>query len=80
MEDDSSFLDFADAFETDSEPTARGIIQCLRMLAEESSLLRLPRTLAALHAAISACSDEGGTGDIITMPDEMTRSRSLLLH
>lgn len=35
--------------------TSNGLIQCLRMLAEEASILRLDRTFAALQGALSTC-------------------------
>jgi hypothetical protein len=40
------------------DTTARGIIQCLRMLAEEAGALRLPETLVALQAALETCRAE----------------------
>ncbi len=59
MDDESSFPDFPDAIEADSDPTARGIVQCLRMLADEANALGMPRTLNALQMAITVCSAEG---------------------
>ncbi len=38
--------------------TSKGFIQCLRMLAEEASILRLDRTCAALQQALDTCSLE----------------------
>ncbi len=40
------------------EATATGILQCLRMLAEEAASLHLTRTLVALRNAIDACASE----------------------
>ena len=40
------------------EATATGILQCLRMLAEEAASLQLMRTLSALREAIKTCADE----------------------
>ncbi len=40
------------------EATATGILQCLRMLAEEAASLQLTRTLVALRTAIDACASE----------------------
>lgn len=40
------------------EATATGILQCLRMLAEEAASLQLTRTLSALREAIRTCADE----------------------
>ncbi len=40
------------------EATATGILQCLRMLADEAASLNLTRTLVALHNAIDACASE----------------------
>lgn len=44
--------------------TASGIVQCLRMLAEEAAALRLGRTLAALQTAIDVCAAETDAGAI----------------
>jgi hypothetical protein len=63
MDDDTSFPDFLDAPETDSDPTARGIVQCLRMLAEEAASLGLGRTLDALQTAISVCAAESDAAE-----------------
>jgi len=63
MDDDTGFPDVPDASDTDSDPTARGIMQCLRMLAEEAAALGMPRTLDALQAAIAACAAEGDDAD-----------------
>ncbi len=35
--------------------TSNGFIQCLRMLAEEASILRLDQTSAALQRALDTC-------------------------
>jgi hypothetical protein len=40
------------------EATATGILQCLRMLADEAASLQLTRTLDALREAIKTCADE----------------------
>ncbi len=40
------------------DATATGILQCLRMLAEEAASLHLNRTLVALRDAIAACASE----------------------
>jgi hypothetical protein len=73
MDDDSGFPDLpeppdSEASDSEADPTARGIMQCLRMLAEEAATLQMPRTLDALQAAITACAAEGddanGVGDI----------------
>ena len=40
------------------EATAIGILQCLRMLADEAASLHLTRTLVALRNAIDACASE----------------------
>ncbi len=37
------------------DATATGILQCLRMLAEEAASLQLTRTLTALREAIETC-------------------------
>ena len=38
--------------------TSNGFIQCLRMLAEEASILRLDQTSAALQRALDTCNLE----------------------
>lgn len=38
--------------------TPNGLIQCLRMLAEEASILNLDRTFAALQEALDTCNLE----------------------
>ena len=45
--------------------TSKGFIQCLRMLAEEASILRLDQTSAALQRALDTCHLEvsAGRGD-----------------
>lgn len=40
------------------QATTVGLIQCLRMLAEEASMLNLDRTVAALQGALQTCSLE----------------------
>lgn len=47
-----------DTFTSECEANATGIMQCLRMLAEEAASLRLARTLAALREAIDVCAAE----------------------
>lgn len=50
QEDDPTLLD--------SEASADGILQCLRMLADEAADLRLASTLKALREAINVCQSE----------------------
>lgn len=38
--------------------SATGILQCLRMLTAEASMLRLDRTFLALRSAVKACEAE----------------------
>lgn len=40
------------------ETTAAGLLQCMSRLAEEAAALHLPRTLCALHEALSECWSE----------------------
>ena len=40
------------------QATSNGFIQCLRMLAEEASILRLDQTSAALQRALDTCNLE----------------------
>ena len=74
MDDDTSFPDFLDAPETDSDPTARGIVQCLRMLAEEAAALGMGRTLDALQTAINVCAVES---DAVESQDDGIRPRAV---
>ena len=53
QEDDPTLLD--------SDASADGIIQCLRMLADEAADLRLASTLKALREAIDVCQSERST-------------------
>ncbi len=70
MDDDSGFPDFLDSPDADSDPTARGIVQCLRMLADEAAALGMARTLDALQAAISVCAVEGDAVDALNEADD----------
>ncbi len=63
MDDEFKFADFFDSTDTDGEPTAHGIAQCLRMLADEAAALGLGRTLTALQAAIAVCDSESEAAD-----------------
>jgi hypothetical protein len=56
QEDDPTLLD--------SDASADGILQCLRMLADEAADLRLASTLKALRDAIDVCQSERLTGGI----------------
>ena len=42
-------------YENELQATSVGLIQCLRMLAEEASILHLERTFAALQKALDTC-------------------------
>jgi hypothetical protein len=48
-----------DDLDTDCSATPTGIMQCLRMLAEEAATLNLSRTLVAIQEALQACQSEG---------------------
>jgi len=71
MDDDTSFPDFLDGPETESDPTARGIVQCLRMLAEEAASLGMARTLDALETAIRVCAAEGDAVETLDEADDV---------
>ena len=71
MDDDSGFPDFIDTPDQDSDPTARGIVQCLRMLAEEAASLGMARTLDALETAIKVCAAEGDATDSLEAGDDL---------
>ena len=42
----------------DDVPTTNGLLECLRMLADEASSMQLTRTSAALQEAMAACRAE----------------------
>ena len=71
MDDDSGFPDFLDGPEPDGDPTARGIVQCLRMLAEEAAALGIARTMDALQAAINVCAAESDASDSLDVGDDV---------
>jgi hypothetical protein len=73
MDDDTRFLGPMDGLDNDSDPTARGIVQCLRMLAEEAVALGLPRTLDALQAAMQVCAGESDSEDVLDAMDDGER-------
>ena len=51
--------------------TSNGFIQCLRMLAEEASILRLDQTSAALQRALDTCHLEVSAGSSDSLADRM---------
>jgi len=53
------FSDVPASPETEGAPSGRGIVQCLRMLADEAATLGMGRTLDALNTAIKVCGEEG---------------------
>jgi uncharacterized protein with ATP-grasp and redox domains len=72
-----------DPFTSECEANARGIMQCLRMLAEEAALLHLSRTLAALREAIDVCAAENVLDASADGPEQdrlAVSGRRLLLH
>jgi hypothetical protein len=71
MDDDSGFPEFLDGPEADNDPTARGIVQCLRMLAEEAASLGMARTLDALQTAINVCAVESDAADSLDAGDDV---------
>jgi hypothetical protein len=60
------------------ETSARGIIRCLRMLAEESDSLHLHRTVAAILEALEICRTE--TSTVSTEAKELATFVSSLIH
>ncbi len=56
-------------------PSAPGLLQCLRLLAEEAALLQLGATLAALRGAITVCAAECESG-----PVGLHREAGAVLH
>ena len=70
--DDTTF------FSSDCDPTATGIIHCLRMLLDEAASLKLAGTLSALREAIEVCEAENRlqTAEALTP----SRLRSAILH
>jgi hypothetical protein len=73
MDDDPGFPDSHDIpeLEADADPTARGIVQCLRMLAEEAAVLRMERTLEALRMAIKVCAAEGDAAECLADGEDL---------
>jgi len=72
-----------DLFTSECEANASGIMQCLRMLAEEAASLRLSRTLAALREAIDVCAAENvvdATADGVEEDSRPFDRKSLTLH
>jgi hypothetical protein len=61
---------------TECPATARGIMQCLGMLAEEAASLDLTKTMLAIREALKTCSAEGA--ERIGMTDIPVRFRPLL--
>jgi hypothetical protein len=61
--DDQVDFDYMDDSPLHDDTTAIGILQCLRMLAEEATALGLPRTLTALQAALDTCVAESAEID-----------------
>lgn len=59
--------------------TARGIIQCLRMLAEEASSLELTFTVRALRSAIGICEFESCASPAL-QPSEPIPGSIAFLH
>jgi hypothetical protein len=68
MDDDTGFPDGPD---NEPDPTARGIVHCLRMLAGEAAALGMARTLDALKAAITVCTEEGDASDTHDGTDDL---------
>jgi hypothetical protein len=46
------------------QASARGILQCLRLLAEEAAALNLHRTLWAIQDAVETVTDESRVGRV----------------
>jgi hypothetical protein len=57
--------------------SATGILQCLRLLAEEAAVLNLQRTLLAIQDALEAVADE--TGEVHEEP-AISRLMPPVLH
>ena len=51
--------------------TSNGFIQCLRMLAEEASILKLDQTSVALQRALDTCQVEVSAGRRDGLADRM---------
>jgi len=50
-----------DPFAGECDATATGLMQCLKMLADEAGSLRLSRTQSALREALEICLCENGS-------------------
>jgi hypothetical protein len=61
-----------DQLVAECDPSARAIVQCLRMLADEAASMRMPATQQALTRAMEACAAESHSlpehGQILTAP------------
>jgi hypothetical protein len=62
------------------DATASGILQCLRMLAEEAASLHLTRTLTALRDAIETCVAERTEPDLGFDIDTVVRGVVRVIH
>jgi hypothetical protein len=79
MDEDGGFPDFLDPGDAEGDPTAHGIVQCLKMLVDEATSLGLARTLDALKAAMTVCAAEGDS--LEDAEDRLTRvAGSSLVH
>jgi hypothetical protein len=56
---DGLFADLDSDLAAEPGASSTGIIQCLRMLADEAGSLHMHRTLAALRDAMQICTTEG---------------------
>jgi len=66
-------------FDEDGGPaSANGIMQCLRLLAEEAAMLNLQRTLCALQDAMDTVAEESDRDD--ASPHYARAANGLTLH
>lgn len=49
--------------------TSRGIVQCLRMLAEEAGSLNLTGTVMAIWSAIGTCEHESSSSTVLPLTE-----------
>jgi hypothetical protein len=64
--DQSMRYDETNMKEPPAAASANGIVQCLRMLADEAASLRMTQTLKALRDALEICRAEGKDGQLHT--------------
>jgi hypothetical protein len=60
--------------------SARGIAHCLRLLADEAAILKLPRSVFAIMDALETVALETGAGEFEPMPEHAEPVTAIVLH